>query len=69
MKVIIIPSQSEQKTKQQPVRPIVAVTFPEDLGISAVLSFMSRQQQDVEMEEPQQEDNLSKEQPTHLLLP
>jgi len=67
MKVIIIPSQSEQKTKQQPVRPIVAATFPEDLGISAVLSFMSRQQQDIEMEEPQQEDNLSKEQPTPSL--
>jgi hypothetical protein len=63
MKVVINPSQSEQKTTKQPVRPIVAATFPEDLGISAVSLFMSRQQQDVELEELQQDDNPSEEQP------
>jgi len=47
-----LPQSQDQKEKsQEQQRPIRAATFPEDLGISAVSSFMHRQQQDVEMEE------------------
>ncbi len=34
----------------------MTTTFPEELGISAVSSFMNRQQQDVEMEEVEGHD-------------
>ena len=62
MKIVI--DQKPDERKQSPKRkPIIAATFPEDLGISAVSSFMSRQQQDVEMEEVGNEDAQTEDPP------
>jgi len=62
MKIVI--DQKPDERKQSPKRkPIIAATFPEDLGISAVSSFMSRQQQDVEMEEVGNKDAQTEDPP------
>jgi hypothetical protein len=62
MKIVI--DQKPDKWKQsQKRKPIIAATFPEDLGISAVSSFMSRQRQDMEMEEVGYEDAQTEDPP------
>jgi hypothetical protein len=63
MKVVINQQQDERKQSPKQHKPIIAATFLEDLGISAVSSFMSRQQQDVEMAEAQQDETLEDDQP------
>jgi hypothetical protein len=52
---IVINPQEKKKPSPKQQEPAIAATFPEDLGISAVSSFMIRQRQDVDMEEIQQE--------------
>ncbi len=56
MKIVIDQSQDQRKKSLKQQRPLMTATFPEDLGISAVSSFMNRQQQDVEMEEVEGHD-------------
>jgi hypothetical protein len=53
---IVIDKKPDERKQSPKKKPFIAATFPEDLGISAVSSFMSRQQQDVEMEEMGNED-------------
>jgi len=60
---IVINQQEKRKPSPKQQRSAIAATFPEDLGISAVSSFMIRQQQDVDMEEIQHEGTQGEAQP------
>jgi hypothetical protein len=55
MRIVIDQSQDQRKKLPKQQRSVKAATFPEDLGISAVSSFMNRHQ-DVEMEEAEGQD-------------
>ncbi len=57
--------QDDRKPSPKPQRPTITATFPEDLGISAVTSFMARQQNNNEMEGTEREEDPSDSQPEY----
>jgi cell wall assembly regulator SMI1 len=66
MKSSLTTAQEDRKPSPTPQRPAITATFPEDLGISAVTSFMARQQQkDDEMVDLEREEDPLDDQPEY----